>query len=342
MPESPLDHAADGGTQETQARGWARLLRYDPVPPLRSCENPAIRFFARRDLLDEDPGPVAQLWQLPEVEKLLRHQHEDGRWHYRGSNAKGPRSQDYDQLETYRSLGILVEKYGMTRTHPSIGMAAEFLFARQTEHGDFRGIYGTQYTPNYTGGILELLIKAGYSDDPRTERTFDWFRGTRQAGGGWAIPLQTVGARFDRAVMEAPTLQPDLSRPSSHLVTGCVLRAYAAHPRHRQSQEAREAGAFLASSLLRRGTYPGRDTIDFWTKFSFPFWFTDIASALDSLSLLDFHGDLPGISAALHWLIEHQDSDGLWQARLLHSAGDHYGTHWVALAMARILHRLFS
>ena len=43
--------------------------------------------------------------------------------------------------------------------------AAEFLFQRQTTEGDFRGIYGTQYSPNYSAAIMELLIKSGYSDD---------------------------------------------------------------------------------------------------------------------------------------------------------------------------------
>jgi hypothetical protein len=35
-------------------------------------------------------------------------------------------SKDYNQLETFRQLGKLVEKYGFKRKHPSIKKAAEY------------------------------------------------------------------------------------------------------------------------------------------------------------------------------------------------------------------------
>ncbi len=71
---------------------------------------------ATRDLLDEDPGPVTALWSLPVVERLLRKQRPDGSWPYPGGGIPKHRAtEDYDQIETYRNLGILVEKYAATR-----------------------------------------------------------------------------------------------------------------------------------------------------------------------------------------------------------------------------------
>ncbi len=71
-------------------------------------------------------------------------------------------------------------------------------------------------------------------------------------------------------------MQPDRTKPFSHLVTGVVLRAFAAHPKYRQLDEAKAAGNLLASRFFKKDAYPDRGTAAFWTKFSFPFWFTDI------------------------------------------------------------------
>lgn len=54
----------------------------------------------------------------------------------------------------------------------------------KTAAGDLRGIYGSQYSPNYTAAILELLIGAGLGDDPRVRRALEWLLAMRQADGG--------------------------------------------------------------------------------------------------------------------------------------------------------------
>ncbi len=98
------------------------------------------------------------------MRRLVRKQKDNGTWPYRGARHTYLRSADnYDQLETYRMVGELVEKFGMTRDHSAMRQAAEYLFSYQTNEGDFRGIYGTQYSPNYSAAIMELLIKAGYA-----------------------------------------------------------------------------------------------------------------------------------------------------------------------------------
>ncbi len=112
-------------------------------------------------------------------------------------------------------MRLLVEKIGVDRQHPGLGAAVEFLLAAQSAEGDIRGIYGAQYSPNYTAGILELLVKAGYAEDERVDRAFTWLKDIRQDDGGW----------------------PDRSKPFSHLVTGVVLRALAAHPPNRRPSD---------------------------------------------------------------------------------------------------------
>jgi squalene cyclase len=140
---------------------------------------------------------------LNEVRRLLRRQKDNGAWPYRGARRTYLRSADnYDQLETYRTVGELVEKFGMTRDHSAVRIAADYLFSNQTDEGDFRGIYGTQYSPNYSAAIMELLIKAGYARDDRIAQGFHWLLHIRQRDGGWAIPLRTVGAKLDSLMMK--------------------------------------------------------------------------------------------------------------------------------------------
>ena len=101
------------------------------------------------------------LCELSEAENILNKQQENGSWKYPNSKEEIRTQDNYNQLETYRQLGFLIEKYGINKQHQVIQKAAEFLFSLQTNEGDFRGIYGNQYSSNYTAGIMELLIKTG-------------------------------------------------------------------------------------------------------------------------------------------------------------------------------------
>lgn len=112
-------------------------------------------------------GPASVLWALPEPQRLLRKQQADGAWRYPGGNPATTSGGNYAVLETFRSLGILVEKFGFDSSHPAIRIAAEYLFSCQTAEGDLRGILGNQYMPYYHAAILELLIVAGYAEDAR-------------------------------------------------------------------------------------------------------------------------------------------------------------------------------
>jgi hypothetical protein len=194
---------------------WRRKLIFDPLPPLITAENEVLRYYARRDLVPEAVPSIASLWELNEVRRLVRKQKDNGSWPYRGARRTYLRSADnYDQLETYRIVGELVEKFGMNRDHSAIRQAAEYLFSHQTNEGDFRGIYGTQYSPTYSAAIMELLIKAGYTRDERIAQGFQWLLNIRQRDGGWAIPLRTAGAKLDSFMMKGDPVQPDRSKPS--------------------------------------------------------------------------------------------------------------------------------
>jgi hypothetical protein len=121
-------------------------------------------------------------------------------------------------------------------------------------------------------------------------------------------------------------------------VTGVVLRAFAAHPKYCHSEEAKAAGKLLASRFFKKDAYPDRGTVTFWTEFSFPFWFTDILSSLDSLSLLGFKMQDPQVKKAIDWLINAQSENGLWDVHLVRGKDKDLNL-WIALAICRVFKR---
>ena len=94
--------------------------------------------------MDDDVGSVKHLWEMKQAKRMLNKQQEDGSWRYPNPKEDIRTIKGYNQVETFRILAILVEKYLLNREHPAIERAAEFLFGCQTEEGDFRGVYCTR------------------------------------------------------------------------------------------------------------------------------------------------------------------------------------------------------
>jgi hypothetical protein len=319
---------------------WLDQLQYNPMMPLLECGNTAILTFVRRDLLDKAVS-VEHLWQLVEPQKILKKQNSNGSWTYPSAKESIRSQENYNQIETYRNLGILVEEFGFHKNDPAIAKAAEYLFLFQSSTGDLRGIYGNQYSPNYSAGMTELLIKAGYGNDPRTENIFEWLLSIRQKDGGWAIPFRTQNCNLDAIAKRSATIEPDKSKSFSYMVTGVVLRAFTAHPTYRKSKEAHRAGSLLLSRIFKRDHYADRVGAEYWLRFSFPFWFTDLISALDSLSLLRFSAHEPRIEEALQWFVNNQQETGLWQFKILKGTNRDIHRLWLAFAVCRIFKKFY-
>jgi len=321
---------------------WRQQFKFDPTSSLVNSGEKAVSYFTRRDLLEEHVEPINALWQLPEASKIIGKQNSNGSWKYPGGKTDVRSRSNYDQLETFRILGVLIELYGFTREHEAVRNAADFLFSFQTSEGDFRGIYGGQYTPNYSAAIMELLTKAGYHEDSRIGKGFKWLLKMRQNDGGWAIPIRTLSGKDSLPLIEAmkkkTPAEPDRSKPFSHLATGVVLRAFAAHPKSREAPAAKRAGELLKSRFFQPDKYRDRKAPSFWTSFAYPFWFTDLLSSLDSLSHLGFTGQDPNIETALEWFADRQQKDGLWTLRML-KTGRKSLNLWIDLAICRVFKR---
>ncbi len=322
---------------------WQKAFRYDPLPALLNSNNKAIVYFTRRDLLDEQVEPTKYVWELPEPQKILRKQQPDGSWGKPDKDTAIFPPNHHILVETFKQFRILAERYQFTKDHPAIAGAAEFLFTFQTPEGDIRGFIGNQYATYYTGYILSLLVKAGYEDDPRVEKGMAWLLSMRQDDGGWTIPMLTH--KLDRETWlrltskYAEPLELDRKHPFSHNWTDMVLRAFAAHLKYRQSKEAKAAGTLLKSRFFQPDVYTSYQSLKYWTRFVF--WWPNLITGLDSLSLLGFPVDDPDIKKGLRWFIDNQQTDGLWKLEggKPVKPKDTEERLWLGLAVCRMLKR---
>jgi hypothetical protein len=332
---------------------WLSSLRYNPLEPLIHSQNAAIAFFAQRELLNQTNTPIQSIWRTPDVVRLLKRQLDDGSWRVSGKHAhSGPK---YSLVETWKHLKLLVDQYQMSREHPAVEKAAEYVFSCQSDEGDIRGMLANQYMPYYTGAILYLLINAGYQNDKRIEKGMKWLISMRQNDGGWVIGSPGLINRSWKELCSLtsrwtpePAKEFDWSKPFSAAGTGMVLRAFSVHPKYKKSPECLKAASLLKSKFFKPDNWSWYRHQDHWVRFQFPFWWTNIVSALDTLSLVGFSKDDPDIKTALEWLIDNQQKDGLWKesySRIHKSTNNNKSAEvrlWISLSICRIVKRFYQ
>jgi hypothetical protein len=275
------------------------------VPILLREGSPALVARVRRDLIDDDeaPGPD-EVTTYPEVKAFLRKQEPTGAFPARPPE-KGLGSQKFGRaVATLRALERFAD-YGLIRGHAAVDKAAELLLASQSDDGGIADL-ALGETPDartkavalhFEGWALAALCRAGFDADERVVRGLRFLLASRQADGGWAWR----GVRTDSA-----------ARPSSHLVTGMVLRAFAASPSQRTSREAKRAAELLATRFLQPDRYPDRKAATFWEQLAEPRFYTDVLDALDAVTAVGLGKENSGVRTAEAYLRGRQNPDGLW------------------------------
>lgn len=336
-------------------REWLDDLKYDPIVPLLESNNDAIIYFTRRDLLAEKVASVEHLWNLVEPQEILRKQKEEGYWKSNSQNRTKAPAVNYDLFETFKQFSKLIDMYEFNKKHKLIAKAAEYILSCQTDEGDIRGIIGNQYAPYYTGLIMSHLIKAGYGDDQRIDKGFKWLLKMRQNDGGWVIG--TPGGFGDYAKDEYNKLTThdvgtkkdfDKEKPFAHSGTGMVIRAFAVHKKNKNTKAAKKAADLLKSHFFKKDNYKSYQAIDNWVNFKFPFFWTDLISALDSVTLiLTTKGD-EEVEKAIDWIHRNQQETGLWKNSYskIHKSVQNKKTYnvqlWISLSICRILKRYYG
>jgi hypothetical protein len=285
--------------------GWRARLGRDPVPILLREGSPGLVARVRRDLIDDDeaPGPD-ELVTYPEVKAFLRKQEKNGAFPAKPPEKTLGSPKFVRAVATVRALERLAD-FGLRKAHPAVERAAELLLSSQGSDGGI-GDLALGETPesrpklpavHFQGWALATLSRIGFDDDKRIESGFRFLLANRQADGGWAWR----GVRTDSA-----------ARPSSHLVTGMALRAFAASPSRRTSREARRAAELLATRFLQPDRYPDRKAASFWEQLGEPRFYTDVLDALDGVTAVGLGKENSGVRTAEAYVRGRQNPDGLW------------------------------
>jgi len=117
-----------------------------------------------------------------------------------------------------------------------------------------------------------------------------------------------------------------------------VLRAFAAHPKYLKSRDAKRAGELLLSRFFKSDKYQDRRSKDYWERVTFPFLYTDIISALDSVYFLEFNRKNQEIKGAFNFLRDKQNDDGTFNLKITRGS-DKDLPYWLCLAICRLFKR---
>ena len=192
-----------------------------------------------------------RLSAYPEVKSFLKKQEKNGAFPAKPPEKTLGRRSLSRAVATLRALETMAE-YGLGKEHPGVARRGRARCCRRRPPTAASPISRWERRPSRARARWRSISRAGRwrrcaapatTTDARVEKGFRFLLTNRQADGGWAWR----GVRTDSA-----------ARPSSHLVTGMALRAFAASATRRTSREARRAAELLATRFLQPDRYPDR------------------------------------------------------------------------------------
>lgn len=333
---------------------YKSFLKADPTGWLVEKNNPSVRYFAMRDILDkleEDPELLEAKQEIMRnglVPAILAKQKEGGYW------------EDPKKFYTAKYKGtswqlIILAELGADITENRIKKACEFILnnSQDKESGGFTystsvkegGGRCSEVLPCLTGNMVWSLIRLGYPDDSRLRSGIKWI---------------TSYQRFDDGIKRAPKGWPYdrlkaacMGKHTCHMGAVKALKALAEIPENKRSTDVKktiEKGVeyilkhhiYKRSHDLRRVARPG------WLKFGFPLMYqTDALEILGILTRLNCRDDR--MTKAMDLLVSKQDGDGRW--KLENTFNGRYqvrieqkgkSSKWITLNALRVLKKFYA
>jgi hypothetical protein len=293
-------------------------------------ENPSVRYFALKDLLnrrEDDPelqkAKVA-IHKSKVATKILSKQKPEGYWEEPFSPYHPKYKASYWQIMTLGQLG-------MNKSDRRIKKACEYIFRFQLEEGGFsrhtpqsaledyellrrKGkrlpspdewvsskVFEHQYSC-LTGNMVAALIRIGYADDHRVRKALKWLVKIQNKDGGWLCPYWRAHIKDTHGCFYG-TISP--------------LEAFSEFPREKLTKEMKRAverGAeFLLVHRLFKADHHNYKIINkSWLKLSFPWFYRyNILRGLDVLTKLGYVED-ERLGDAVEVLLQKRRLDGKW------------------------------
>jgi prenyltransferase beta subunit len=313
-------------------RDWKSALKADPTDWLLERENPSVRYFTLRDILDyRDKDPEVEearsaIGSYEKVSRIFKKEHTEGYWE----------SPEQPYLPKYKSTYwqvMILSQLGLDKRDERVGRACDFISRFQLKEGGFTAYSAEAAAQEYrrknewalkkgrepppfetfvrdtvreselsclTGNVAAALIRLGYCDE-RVKRALKWLVEVQNRDGGWLCPYWKAHVR-DKHGCFMGTIPP--------------LDAFSELPKDERTPEmekAVEKGAeFLLMHRLFKADHHGFKVInESWLKFGFPCFSYDILRGLDVMTRLGYVED-ERIDDALEIVLGKQEPDGRW------------------------------
>ena len=292
--------------------------RDQAVSWLLEQENPGVRYWAFRDLLDRsesDPEVIASQESLASwapVMNLLRDQHSAGYW-------VAPEDVYWPKWSATVWQLILLAEMGLSKNHPAAKAGCEyFLKAMDSQDRSWpppdysdkseddltpagRRYSECTWEPCVTGNMARTLVVLGFGEDRRVRDMFEWLVGYQLPDGGWNCEFGPWGKEvFHSSFMS--TIEP--------------LWAFSSLDRQHWPKGGREAVEraceFMLMHRLYKSDRTGKVINEEWARLHFPFfYFYDILHGLRVLTALGYSGD-ERMKDALELIASKRLADGSW------------------------------
>ena len=225
---------------------------------------------------------------------------------------------------------------GSAAEHPRVRELAEQTFAEQRTDGSFplprEGVYSTM--PLQTALPLRGLAAAGYAEDPRAERAYEWLLDQRLDDGAWPVGIAHGQKGYIAGYRRLPG-----SRGCRANTTG-ALAALAFHPTRALSEAARAPLDLLLQRETRdewalgwevarlTGIEPPAGFVTFYARF-------DLAFVLELAARCGAARDDRRVDHLVEFLLGLRGGNGLWQ-----HPGYPELARWLTFDILRSLRRL--
>jgi len=328
---------------------WLERLNGDPIPWLLEPdpENPGVRYFALRELLDrpEDDPEVqaarAAIMTRGPVPAILDAQYPEGYWVKPGGGYSPKYRSTVWQI-------IFLAELGADPSDERVRRGCEYLLSHAIAANGAFSVYQKPVPsgsiPCLNGNLLYALPRLGYADDLRVQAALAWqAQATTGEGEFRYLKSGTSGPCFACSANEGQPCGWGANK---------VTKALIAVPPERRSpavQRAIEVGAeFLLSRDPAAADYPYTKRVSStWFKFGFPLsYWSDVLETTVVLVELGY-GDDPRLSNAFQLILGKQDAQGRWKLEnSLHGKMwadvEERGkpSKWVTLRALRVLKRV--
>lgn len=296
---------------------WKSILKADPIDWLLEKNNPSIRYYTLRDILDK--SDIDQ--ELKEAKKdimgvgivpaILAKQKKEGYWEtsevFYTAKYKG----------TVWQLMILAE-LGADEKNNGVRKACEFILehSHDLESGGFThsssakkgGGRHSEVIPCLTGNLVWSFVRLGYLEDPRIQRGIKWITNHQRFDDG--IQESLKGWPYDRLKAGC------FGRHTCHTGAVKALKALVEIPENKRSVDVKHTIEKGVEYLLIHHIYKRSHDLNYiakpgWLRFGFPLMYQ--TDALEILGILTQLGCIDKrMQDAIDIVISKQDDKGRW------------------------------